>query len=337
MTGAFIAASPKNAPGVGPGATAKGTVYIGAGDRRIYALSGEDGSTLLTSPAFAAEGLATQPVVAGGTVYVGSYDDNLYALDTSNLSLRWSYYAAGNVQSTPAVDSNGTVYFGSDLRSPFVDNRNVNALYSDGTVKWQYSTGSGDVRGTPLVRPDGTVYIGSFNFNFYAINQFAVPKSLKDKFITYETGAVGGVPVSVDSADDWLKSSSSKGPWAVRMEVYRSASANVSAPVGYYSYLLRTWVRQCQQASCSDVTGSFYDDTHLTYSPALRPPQMEQTINLSPTENTQFQRFFFGFTSQTASGDNQSALIRNLKLSFVRSSDPTVTCDPNWPDSTTCP
>ena len=188
-------------------------------------------------------------MVAGGTVYVGSYDDNLYALDTSNLSLRWSYYAAGNVQSTPAVDSNGTVYFGSDLRDPFVDNRNVNALYSDGTVKWQYSTGSGDVRGTPLVRPDGTVYIGSFNFNFYAINQFAVPKSLKDKFITYETGAVGGVAVSVDNADDWLKSSTSKGPWAVRMEVYRSASANASAPVGYYSYLLRTWVRQCEQAS----------------------------------------------------------------------------------------
>ena len=46
-------------------------------------------------------------------------------------------------------------------------------------------------------RPDGTVYIGSFNSNFYAINQFAVPKSLKDKSITYETGAVGGVPVSV--------------------------------------------------------------------------------------------------------------------------------------------
>ena len=337
LTGAFLAAGPKNAPGVGPGATAKGTVYVGAGDRRVYALNGVDGSTLLTSPVIASEGLATQPVVAGGTLYVGSFDDHLYALDTSNLSVRWSYHAAGNVQSRPAVDSNGTLYFGSDILDPFVDNQNVNALYSDGTVKWQYSTGSGDVRGTPLVRPDGTVYVGSFNSNFYAINQFAVPKSLKDKFITFETGAVGGVPVSVDNTDDWLKSSSSKGPWAVRMEVYRSASPNASAPVGYYSYLLRTWVRQCQQASCSDVSGSFYDDTHLTYSPALRPPQMEQTINLSPTENTQFQRFFFGFTSQTASGENQSALIRNLKLSFVRSSDPTVTCDPDWPEATTCP
>ena len=73
-----------------------------------------------------------------------------------------------------------------------------------------------------------------------------MPKSLKDKFITYESGTVGGVPVSVDSADDWLKSSASKGPWAVRMEVYRSATPNVSAPVGYYSYLLR---RGCASAS----------------------------------------------------------------------------------------
>ena len=108
LTGAFLAAGPKNAPGVGPGATAKGTVYVAAGDRRVYALSGEDGSTLLTSPAFASEGLSTQPVVAGGTVYVGSFDDHLYALDTSNLSVRWSYHAAGNVQSSPVVDSNGT-------------------------------------------------------------------------------------------------------------------------------------------------------------------------------------------------------------------------------------
>jgi len=75
-------------------------------------------------------------------------------------------------------------------------------------------------------------------------------------------------------------------------EVYRDTG---TAPTNYISYILRTWVRQCQQADCSDVTGSFYDDTRLTYSPVLRPPQMEQTINLSSTENNQFQRFVFGF------------------------------------------
>jgi hypothetical protein len=121
------------------------------------------------------------------------------------------------------------------------------------------------------------------------------------------------------------------------MEIYRSASPNTTGAIGYYGYLLRTWVRQCQLAGCSDVIGSYYDDTHLNYSPALRPPQMEQLINLSPTENTQFQRFIFGFTSQTASGDTQQSVIRELKLGFVRPTDPTVTCDPEWPDGTTCP
>ena len=220
LTGVFLARDPQECARSRARPTARGTVYVAASDRRVYALSGEDGSTLLTSSAFASEGLSTQPVVSGGTVYVGSFDDNLYALGRLESQRRLELsMRAGNVQSSPVVDSNGHVYFGSDIRDPFVDNRNVNALYPDGTVKWQFSTGSGDVRGTPAVRPDGTVYIGSFNFNFYAINQFAVPKSLKDKFITYDTGAVGGVPVAVGTpSENWL----SGGPWAVRMEVYRA-------------------------------------------------------------------------------------------------------------------
>ena len=82
--------------------------------------------------------------------------------------------------------------------------------------------------------------------------------------------------------------------------------------------------------------GSFYDDTRLTYSPALRPPQMEQTINLSPTENTSFRDSFSASRPRPGRATTK-ALIRNLRLSFVRPTDPTVTCDPNWPDSTTCP
>jgi outer membrane protein assembly factor BamB len=349
-SGAFISASVRNAPGVGPGATPKGTVYVTTSDRTVYALSGEDGSELHISPVVGSVGLATQPVVADGRVYVGSNDQHLYALNSSNLSLMWAYPtppqdpAAGPIQSAPAVDSNGTLYFGSGIITPAADNRNVYAVYWDGTEKWRYQTGSGNVRGTPSVRPDGSVYVGSSNSNFYAINQFAVPKSLKDKFITYDAGAVGGVGgVTVDSAENWLQSSTlptppappgTVRPWAVRMEVYRNTG---TAPANYVSYILRTWVRQCQQASCRDVIGSYYDDTHLTYSPALRPPQMEQTINLSSTENTQFQRFIFGFTSQTASGDNQQSVIRELKLGFVRATDPTVTCDPSWPEGTICP
>jgi hypothetical protein len=67
---------------------------------------------------------------------------------------------------------------------------------------------------------------------------------------------------------------------------------------------------------------------------------MRQAIFLSPGlngEHTYFTRFLFGFSSQTASGDDQKSTIRNFKLSFVQENDPTVTCDPKWPDGTICP
>ena len=324
-----------NAP-VGVDASA---VYTGTNDKKVYALNGINGSIIWTSALTASEDYSSSPVAAGGTVYIGNYDDRLYAINASNGTSKWQYFAAGNVQSTPFVDSNGTIYFGSDIRD-FSDNNNVRALYSDGTEKWRFATG-GDVRGTPAVKSDGTVYIGSFNFKFYAINQFANPKSIRDKSITSVLDGgfvkVGGIPVTVTSENNWLNGDATKGPWAVRLEVYRSFDANVTAPVGYYKYELRSWVRQCNQADCSDLIGTFYDDTQVTYSPALRLPQMTQTINLSSTDNTNFQRFLFGFSSQTAAGDIQTSTIRNFKLSFVRPTSPTIACDPNWPEGTTCP
>jgi hypothetical protein len=285
--------------GVGP----DGNVYTGTNDKKVYALNGNNGNIIWTSPFSAAEDYASSPVVGpNGTLYIGNYDNRLYAINSSDGSLIWSFNAEGDVQSTPFVDSNNTVYFGCNYRS--TDGRRyVFALYSDGTEKWRFEIPAADVRGTPAVKPDGTVYIGGFGSGvFYAINQFALPKSLKNTFITNNGGAVGGVPVAVDNSDDWLKGAASKGPWAVRMEVYRSTAANTTAPVGYYRYELRAWVRQCEQADCnSDVLGTFYDDTRITYSPTLRPPHMEQTIYLSSSEQTNFERFLFGFKIGRAS------------------------------------
>jgi outer membrane protein assembly factor BamB len=352
ITGKSPGGNINTAPAVGPsGTTTKGTVYVGTSDKNVYALNGNDGSTLWTSIGLAAlESYSSSPVVGpNGTVYIGNYDDHLYAIiqNPSNPAqgiLLWKYYAVGNVQSTPFIDSSNTIYFGSDIRDPSIDSRNVYALYSDGTEKWRFQTSS-DVRGTPAVKPDGVVYVGSNNFNFYAINQFATPKSLKNKYISYDGTAVGSVPVTIDAgnSDDWLRGSASKGPWAVRMEVYRSLDPNTTAPVGFYRYELRSWVRQCEQADCTDVLGTFFDDTRVSYSPILRPPQMEQTIFLSGSsfgingDHDNFYQFLFGFTSQTASSDSQTSTIRQLKLSFVRQTDATIICDPTWPDGTTCP
>jgi outer membrane protein assembly factor BamB len=322
--------------GVGP----DGKVYTGTNDKKVYALNGTTGATVWTSSFSAFEDYASSPVVGpNGTVYIGNYDNRLYAINPSDGRLDWSYNAEGNVQTTPSVDSNNTVYFGCDNRS--TDGRRyVFAVYSDGIEKWRYEIPAADVRGTPLVTGDGTVYTGGFGSSvFYAINQFALPKSLKSKYITNDSGAVGGVPL-VNSGSistiDWLNGGGR--PWAVRMEVYRSTAPNVTEPVNYYRYVLRTWVRECEDASCSKALGTLYENTRVAYSPSLRPPQMEQVINLDYNASVvNFDRFLFGFTSQTAAGDSQTATLRNLKLSFVRPTDATITCDSQWPEGTTCP
>lgn len=74
----------------------------------------------------------------------------------------WSFITNGPIESTPAIASDGTLYFGSN------DN-NVYALRPDGTLKWIFETG-GDVRSSPAVATDGTIYVGSFDGNLYAIN-----------------------------------------------------------------------------------------------------------------------------------------------------------------------
>ncbi|MEJ5358110.1 MAG: PQQ-binding-like beta-propeller repeat protein [Desulfobacterales bacterium] len=306
-----------SSPAVGP----DGRVYVGNDNGRIYAFNSA-ASGVVWSVA-TGEAVRSSPAVGtNGVVYVGSMNDRLYAIEAATGAVRWTYPAGGNIQSPVALNADNHVYFGSD------DNR-VHALYADGSVKWTFET-SGDVRGKPLVLPDGTVYAGSFDNRLYAINQFANPKNYRDRQITYDSGRVGGAPAVVDDANDWLKGASSRGPWAVRMEITRSRFASG----GTYAYTLKTWLRQCATAACSgenEPLSSFFADTRVEYSPSTRPAQLEQTINLLSADHADFERVIFGFVSQTGAGDLQTATIRNFRLSFIRPDDPKISSDPTWP------
>lgn len=69
-----------------------------------------------------------------------------------------------SIDSSPAIGSDGTIYIGSD------DGR-LYAINSNGTLKWQYTTGTGNYIDTsPAISSDGTIYIGSVDNNLYAIN-----------------------------------------------------------------------------------------------------------------------------------------------------------------------
>jgi large repetitive protein len=75
---------------------------------------------------------------------------------------KWNYTTNKEIESSPAIGSDGTIYFGS------MDG-NVYALYPNGTLKWEYTTGD-EIRSSPAIGSDGTIYIGSYDKNLYALN-----------------------------------------------------------------------------------------------------------------------------------------------------------------------
>ena len=76
--------------------------------------------------------------------------------------LKWRFATGGEIVSSPAVGRDGTIYVGSR------DN-NFYAIKPDGEPKWLYSTG-GAIRSSPAIGRDGTVYVGSDDTNLYALD-----------------------------------------------------------------------------------------------------------------------------------------------------------------------
>jgi outer membrane protein assembly factor BamB len=68
----------------------------------------------------------------------------------------------GWVEGGPAIDSDGTIYFGDF-------DRYLYALYPDGTEKWRYKTG-GWISSAPAIAKDDIIYFGSWDTKLYAFN-----------------------------------------------------------------------------------------------------------------------------------------------------------------------
>ena len=78
-------------------------------------------------------------------------------------TLKWHYDTGVRVQSSPAIDADGTVYFGAN-------DGNLYALNpQDGSLKWSFATG-GVIETPPTIAADGTVYFGSSDGNIYAVS-----------------------------------------------------------------------------------------------------------------------------------------------------------------------
>lgn len=142
-----------------PAIGADGTIYVGCGDGKLYALNPDNGSIRW---AFATQTFVTSSpaIAADGTIYFGAGDSRLHALNPDGTQ-RWSFLAGNWIDSSPAVGADGTIYFGS------FDNR-VYAVTRDGVQKWSFQTG-GRVFSSPAIGADGTVYVGSGDQRLYAL------------------------------------------------------------------------------------------------------------------------------------------------------------------------
>ena len=79
-------------------------------------------------------------------------------------TLKWRYLIESELPSSPAIGSDGTVYIGAN------EHYILYALNPDGTLKWRYDVQEGTIYPSPAIASDGTVYVGSNDGSLYALN-----------------------------------------------------------------------------------------------------------------------------------------------------------------------
>jgi hypothetical protein len=142
------------------------------------------------------------------------------------------------------------------------------------------------------------------------------PINDRNNAITYRDELVSRV--IVDDFDDWLNGSTSRGPWAIRIEIEREDIT------GGGRYTIQTWIRQCGiidagSPNCTDTSiigiRNPFQQTRLKYNfPAKR---LYQQIELTPADHAAFGKFFFGFTG-AAGSEALDAEISQFQLSIIR-------------------
>jgi len=142
----------------GPSLGTDGTIYLGSGNNRIYAIN--PNGTLKWF--YSCGGACTTPAVGpDGIIFVASYDGYLHAVNPDG-KLEWSC-SVGNRACAPVVGADGTVYVGS------MDAK-LYAVSRKGTLKWVCKTTDEIVCGTPVIAADGSIYVTSQRGTIYAIS-----------------------------------------------------------------------------------------------------------------------------------------------------------------------
>lgn len=165
-----------------------------------------------------------------------------YVMDSSSLHPR--------IESSPAIDADGTVYLGVTFNLSLPTGRVV-ALVPNGTTgvteKWRFDTADA-TDASPTIGPDGTLYIGCFDGNFYALD-----KNTGAEKWHFDTNTLSLDPTYIYSSAAVSRDGST---------VYVGFGANVGAPTGggicaFSNTGQLLWVKNvANSVECSPVIGA---------------------------------------------------------------------------------
>lgn len=142
-------------------------LYVGSGDKNIYALHKTTGKKLWS---FEGDGAIYSDVGLGDNIVTfGNDTGSLYGLDKSSGKLVWKFNSKGEKKldlwdyylSSPVV-YNSLVYWGSS------DGHIYAIKIETGEVAWQFDTGA-MVHASPVIE-DGKVLIGNYSGEFFALD-----------------------------------------------------------------------------------------------------------------------------------------------------------------------
>jgi len=209
--------------------TGSGSTPALGNDGKIYWPSGSRLHTLSSLGSLewsyvAASSISSTAMGGDCSIYFGAGwgDNRLYCLVSSG-ALGWSYSTRSSVDSSPALDSNGRVYCGSN-------DFYLYCINSRGSIAWTYRTVS-YLRSSPALGSDGRAYCGSGS----SINRiYSITSAGKLSWSYLTQGEVASSPtldsnnrVYCGSYDDALYSLTSSGAF---LWSYRTGEDIISSP-----------------------------------------------------------------------------------------------------------
>jgi len=147
-------------------------------------------SILLTLAAISSAWLVCGAAIAAGLIdspwpkfHLGQENTGLAAgPGTSSGQLKWSRLTGADIEASPVIGSDGTVYIGSH------DGKLYALDGDDGSVKWNFTLSSG-VASAPAITDDGTIYVATLDGKVYALVDNGT--SASERWTAFQRGTVG--------------------------------------------------------------------------------------------------------------------------------------------------